>query len=44
MINVLLYIYEYGTLKAAEVILRRGTGKRRIMEGMNLVSVHCTYI
>jgi hypothetical protein len=28
-------VYEYGTLKPIEVILRRGGGRGRIMEGMN---------
>jgi hypothetical protein len=36
-------MYEYGTLKL-EVILRRGRGKGRIMEGMNRTGVHCAYI
>jgi hypothetical protein len=28
-------MYEYGTLKSVEVILRKGEGKGRTMEGMN---------
>jgi hypothetical protein len=39
-----LHIYENGTLKLVEVILRRRGGRRRIMEGINQTRVHCVHI
>jgi hypothetical protein len=33
MADVFLYVYEYGTLKPVEVILRRGKEKREKNEG-----------
>jgi hypothetical protein len=40
----LLHIYEYGTLKPVQVIVR-GAGRRgRIMEGMNQTGVHCMHV
>jgi hypothetical protein len=37
-------MYEYGTLKPAEITLRRGRGKGRIMEEMTQNSVHHMHI
>jgi hypothetical protein len=37
-------MYEYGTLKPVEVILRRRLGKRENREGMNQLEVHCMHI
>jgi hypothetical protein len=33
-------MYEYGTLKTVEAILRGGGGRRRIMEGTNQTGIH----
>jgi hypothetical protein len=30
MVEVFLYMYEYGTLKSVEIISRRGVGEREI--------------
>jgi hypothetical protein len=35
MFDVLLYMYDYGTLKPVKVILKGGRGRERIMERMN---------
>jgi hypothetical protein len=35
---------EYGTLKAVELILGRGRGRGRTMEGMNQTGVHYSYM
>jgi hypothetical protein len=37
-------MYEYGTLKPVEVILRRVERRGRIVEGMNQMRVQCTHI
>jgi hypothetical protein len=37
-------MYEYGTLKPVEAVLKRGREKREIMEEMNQTCVHCTYV
>jgi hypothetical protein len=39
-----LYMYEYGTLKTAEVILRRAGGRGRIMEVTNQTGLQYMYI
>jgi hypothetical protein len=36
-------MYKYGTLKPVEVILRRGGGRGRIMEGMNQIKIVCMH-
>jgi hypothetical protein len=38
-----LDVYEYGTLKPAEVIVRRGRGRGRRVEGMNETREHCMH-
>jgi hypothetical protein len=39
-----LYMYEYGTLKPIQVILRRGRKKRKKIEGMNQTGIYNTHI
>jgi hypothetical protein len=37
-------MHEYGTLKSAKAILKRGGQKGRILERKNQTGVHCTLI
>jgi hypothetical protein len=37
-------MYEYGTMTPDDVILRRGRGRGRMMEGMNLRYIVGTYM
>jgi hypothetical protein len=37
-------IYENRTRKPVEIVLRRGWGTGRTMEGVNLTKIHCKHI
>jgi trehalose utilization protein len=39
-----VYVYENRTMKPIEDVLRRGGECKRMVEGMNLIKIHCKHI